>query len=230
MTNKRNIFLVLIAILFLTISVNAFQDIPTIVNGHVYNNNMTYAANEPVKITCNNQIINTHTNSNGYYSVEFFDDCFEGSIVKVYARNKMSQGIVKESSVLGKNIAYINLILDKSTNPTNLNTNHSNNYDVLKIKSLFLDKWIINRNDNLELYVKIKNQGPHDAENVHLRISIKELNIRNEIIINNLSADEQRLKILEIPIEQAKKKSYVIEAKLFDEHSYELEEIEFSVR
>ena len=83
---------------------------PTIVNGHVYaSDGHTPVSGANVKITCDSAVKETTTNSEGYYVVEYFDVCNEGSTVTIESNGFTAEGKVKSSRVITKNIAYINL-------------------------------------------------------------------------------------------------------------------------
>lgn len=100
----------------------------------------------------------------------------------------------------------------------------------LKTKSLYFEKDTIKAGDTLVVYTKIMNEGTANENNIKLRMTIPELGIINQVTVNNLNKDNQRLKIFYIDIpENTQPGYYVLKSWIANYRSEETEAIEFKV-
>ena len=218
----KKIVLLLLLILVLG-NVNAVIR-PTIVNGHVYFKDTSHPVKDAlVKVTCNGQTLYDTTNAQGYYVVEFMNYCDVGSRVRIESNNVVEYGIVKASRVMTKNIVYVNLEIPRLINNHQLHD--------LSIKSVVLEDYSITKSKDLVAYVRFKNEGLRNEEDVKIRVTIPELGIIDQQVTNNLDMESQKLRIFTISIPRnTKPGNYALQVKVFNEYSKEIEEVEFKVR
>jgi hypothetical protein len=88
---------------------------PTVVSGHVYDQDgKTRMPNVEVSVTCDNgesvegPLYDT-TNANGFYVVEFLENCPTGSLITVHAGDNEESANVGNTLRVNKNIVYINI-------------------------------------------------------------------------------------------------------------------------
>mgnify|MGYP001564989680 FL=1 len=226
--NRKSLALVVLFFVFLinVLVVNPASK-PTIVNGHVYESDgRTPAPGKTVEAVCNGLHRTTATNNNGFYAVEFLAGCDFGSIVEVKSGGAIGYGKVA-NEIFSKNIVYINLILPKEQEQERILTGKIHD---LKIKSLFMEKQVTNNGNKVTLYVRIKNEGNFDEDNVKLRIFIQDLDVYQQITMPELSKNQQKLKIFEFEIPRNIKKGvYLAQVKVFDENSGQTRLIELEI-
>lgn len=226
--NRKSLALIVLFFVFLiNMLVANPASKPTIVNGHVYESDgITPAPGKTVEAICNNLHRTTATNSNGFYAVEFLSGCDLGSIVEARSNGAVGYGKVA-NEIFSKNIVYINLILPKEPEQERISAGKVHD---LRIKSLFMEKQVLNNENKVILYARIKNEGNFDEDKVKLRIFVNDLGIYQQIIMPKLSKNQQKLKIFEFEVPNNKKKEiYIAQVKVFNEKSGQTRFIELEV-
>ncbi len=100
----------------------------------------------------------------------------------------------------------------------------------LRTTSLYFEKDTVHAGDTLMVYTRIMNDGTSNEDGIKLRLTIPELGIINQVMVNNLNKNDQRLKIFYIDIpENTESGYYALKSWISNQKSQETEAIEFRV-